>query len=128
MAIIMQDYGTVGGGISPQTITQVAPRTDWNSPRTLSATLIKGKTYTLVFSIYGSDGSTVINNGGLDFTNCTGMDIKNVSYGYIGVWSNFYTAVVVTFKATNTSATLNLTPKSGVSVSNYCGEILVQLD
>ena len=119
-----------GGGslINPQTITQVDTRTEWSSPRTLQATLTVGKTYTLVFSIYGSVASTVISNGGLNFDNCTGMDILNVSYGYVGVWSTFYTGVVITFKATDTSATLSISPKSGISVSNYCGEILVQLD
>ena len=114
--------------LNPQTITQIAPRTEWSSPRTLTATLEVGKTYTLVFSIYGSNGDTVINNGGLDFSNCTGMDIKNVSYGYIGVYSYYYTAAIVTFIATNTSAVLNLSPKTGVTVYYYCGEILVQLD
>ena len=114
------------GKSKSQSITQTETRNDWSSPHTLSATLEVGKTYTLVFGIYGTNN--VISNGGLDFTNCTGMNILNVSYGYIGVWSYYYTAAVVTFTATSVSATLNISPKSGTTVANYSGETLVQLD
>ena len=99
--------------------------TSWKPKKTFT-NLTVGKTYIFPMAYYGS----VINNNLTknDFSPSTGIEVLNVASFWSGVYQYFYYSFVLVFKATSTTAEIQLSSTLNNSASWLLGDGLVQLD
>ena len=85
-----------------------------------------GKTYMFPMSYYGSTISNNLTDS--DFSLSTGIEIINVTSYWSGVYGVIYYSFVLIFKATSTTAEIQLSSTLTSNASWLLGDALVQLD
>ena len=134
MALYRCSNGSSGGGstINPTTIANGNMgtgggygSTSWKPKKTFT-NLTVGKTYMFPFTFYGGFLSDSFTKE--DFAPSTGIDILNVVSYWSGVYSAYYDSIVIIFKATSTTAEIELTSTLTSTATWLLGDGLVQLD